>query len=86
MRQKQTKPCPTCRGSGEIDIHIGDRIKAFREAKGLTQAQLAEKLPITRPQVANIELGRGEPSMGAVRALCDALDVTADELLFGEMP
>ncbi|SDG35442.1 helix-turn-helix domain-containing protein [Pelagibacterium luteolum] len=83
LRTPQKKPCPTCGGSGEIAIHIGDRIADLRKKAGLTQQDLADKLPVTRPQLANIECGRGEPSMSTLQALCMALEIDADTLLFG---
>lgn len=85
-RAIQKKPCPTCGGSGEIHVHIGDRVAELRKRIGLTQQELADRLPVTRPQLANIEVGRGEPSVGTLQALCDALEVDADTLLFGDQP
>lgn len=48
---------------------IGARLKEAREASGLTQTQLADRLGMTRSSVANFEAGR-QHSDAYVLALC----------------
>lgn len=36
---------------------IGDRIRGFREARGLSQAGLADRVSLTRTSITNIERG-----------------------------
>ena len=60
------------------------RLRELREAKGWTQAQLAERAALTREGVAQLETGRRRPAWETVLALCDALAVPCTE--FTERP
>src|SRR5437764_9986281 len=52
------------------------KLRAAREAAGLTQAQLAEKAGCHPMTLAKLEAGRNEPAWPLVRALARALGVT----------
>lgn len=65
-------------------IQIGKFIAACRKEKGLTQAQLAEKLNITDRAVSKWETGKCMPDSSIMLELCSILDVTVNELLSGE--
>jgi transcriptional regulator with XRE-family HTH domain len=57
-------------------------IRQLREARGMSQAQLALKAKITPAYVALIELGqRTNPSLDVVRRLARALRVPLKDLL-----
>ena len=61
---------------------MGDIVRELREAKGLTQAQLAERAQIALSYVTVIEAGQqGSPPRQILQRLARALDVTAKELL-----
>ena len=61
---------------------LGSRIRAAREAKGLTQPQLAEKIGnITPNSVSMWETNRSRPDFDRLSQLCTALNITSDELL-----
>lgn len=63
-------------------MSIGSRIRSAREAKGLTQAQLAEKVGNIKSSVVSMwENGNSRPDLDRFSRLCAALDITADELL-----
>jgi len=57
------------------------RLKAAREAKGLSQADLAERTGLQPSAVSHFETGRRAPSFDNLRILADALGVTTDFLL-----
>jgi repressor LexA len=80
------KPCPMCGGAGELPEAFSDRLKLARDAKGMTQAQLAEIVGISRPQLANLETGRGDASVPVLIGLSGALLVSIDWLLTGKEP
>ena len=63
---------------------IGKFIAGCRKEKGLTQAQLAEKLNITDRAVSKWETGKCMPDSSIMLELCHILDVTVNELLSGE--
>lgn len=58
-----------------------DKIKALRETKGWTQADLARKLGITRNGVNSWEQGLSMPSPACLVDLARALSVSTDYLL-----
>ena len=49
-------------------------LKAKREAKGMTQEQLAEKLGVTRQAVGNYENGINKPSVPIAKSIGEILD------------
>ena len=56
------------------------RIKALRQAAGLTQEQLAEKARIPQGTVSKIESGRCMPRLDSVQKIAVALNVSVGEL------
>ena len=50
-------------------------IKVYREYRGLTQKQLADKTGIQRAYLAGIETGRKSGSVKTLKAIAEALDV-----------
>ncbi len=60
---------------------IGSRIRALREARAITQAQLARVAGISRPTLANYEAGRQTMTVRALDAIARALGVDLDELV-----
>lgn len=51
-------------------------LKILRMHRGLTQAELAKSSGISRPYLTEIETGKKDGSMRALRALAEALDVS----------
>jgi transcriptional regulator with XRE-family HTH domain len=49
---------------------------AARLAAGLTQAELAARVGTKQPAIARLETGTSEPSLGMLKRLAKALDVT----------
>jgi transcriptional regulator with XRE-family HTH domain len=68
------------------EVDLGEHIVAFRIQKGWSQQRLAEELGTNQPHVSQIENDHRRPSAFLVRKLAYALDVTAEELLLGELP
>lgn len=56
----------------------GQRIRGARESVGLTQGQLADRMGISQPVVAALEAGRGNPTIGQLAAVAQALRVGLD--------
>ena len=65
-------------------IKIGKFIALCRKEKGLTQAQLGEKLNISDRAVSKWETGKCMPDSSIMLELCDILGITVNELLCGE--
>lgn len=62
----------------------GKFIANCRKEKGLTQAQIAEKLSITDRAVSKWETGKSMPDSSIMLQLCQILDISVNELLNGE--
>ena len=60
---------------------IGARIKAAREAKEITQEQLAEKVGLSATHISVVERGIKAPKLETFIRIANALDVSADSLL-----
>jgi molybdate-binding protein/transcriptional regulator with XRE-family HTH domain len=58
----------------------GNRVKELREARGWSQAELAERTGISRTGVSAIEGGRSAPSVAAALAIASALQASVEEL------
>lgn len=56
-------------------------LRKTREAKGLSQAELAEKAGMQPSAISHFEAGRRAPSFDNLKRLADALNVTIDFLL-----
>ena len=61
---------------------IGARIKATREAKGITQEDFAAALDLSRNHISVIERGVKSPILETFVAMANVLGVSADSLLF----
>ena len=61
---------------------IGENLRKYREANGLTQEELSEKVGISTSFYANIERGAKGISIFTLRELADVLQISADFLLF----
>jgi transcriptional regulator with XRE-family HTH domain len=57
---------------------VGQRIRVAREEVGLTQVQLANRMEVSQPVIAALEAGRGNPTVGQLAAVADALRVGLD--------
>lgn len=77
----EQEPCPYCKGTGFVEASFGSRLTALRQAKNVTQADVAEVVHISRAQIANLERGRGEMSMGVLLRLADYYAVSTDYIL-----
>lgn len=56
-------------------------LKQLRQAGGMSQAQLAEKMNVTRQTVSSWERGNSYPDIGMLTRLAEALGVGVEELL-----
>lgn len=63
---------------------IGENVKKIRLKMGLTQAQLAEKADISTVHMSHIETGAVAMSLDSLINICNGLQTTPDNILFGE--
>lgn len=62
----------------------GATVKRLREAKNMTQAELAEKISVTCKAVSKWETAKGLPDISLIEPLASALGVSVTELMSGE--
>ena len=60
---------------------FGLRLKDVRKDSGMSQADVADEIGVTKSAYANYEQGTREPSLKVLKAICDTLDVSCDYLL-----
>jgi transcriptional regulator with XRE-family HTH domain len=60
---------------------FGERLLAAREARDLSQTELAQKAGLQPAAIGHFERNRRKPSFANVRALAKALNVSSDYLL-----
>jgi transcriptional regulator with XRE-family HTH domain len=66
-----------------VDSRIGLRVRAFRLAKGLTQAEVAERADRSVDAISSFERGKYIPSLAM--AVARALGLTISELVGEEL-
>ncbi|MBO9577626.1 MAG: helix-turn-helix transcriptional regulator [Microbacteriaceae bacterium] len=59
---------------------VTNSIRALREAAGLTQAELAGRIDVTRQTLIAVEQGRYSPSLETAFRIARALGVRLDEV------
>ena len=62
-------------------MDIGEKLKALRTERGLTQEQLAARLYVSRTAVSKWETGGGSPNLDSLQAVARLFDVSVDDLL-----
>lgn len=67
-------------------IAVGARIRALREASGLSQGALSLRTGIHRPIVSRLESGRWLPQLATLDRLAEALDVPIAAFLPRDRP
>lgn len=65
-------------------IAIGRFIAEIRKQQNMTQRQLADALSISDKTVSKWECGKGLPEISLMMPLCEALQITVNDLLTGE--
>ena len=61
---------------------LKNRLKEIRSEKGLSQAQLAEMVGVSRNTVSSIETGQFNPTAKLALVLCIALEKQFEEIFF----
>lgn len=63
---------------------IRENLKRLRAARGMTQAEVAQRLGVTRQAVSSYESGRTMPDLETLKRLADILGCDLDALLYGQ--
>jgi transcriptional regulator with XRE-family HTH domain len=83
MGEEKKKPRSRAQESTLLK-EFGQRLKALREKRGLTQVDLARAIGVHKMQLLRYEHGQSSPTAERVIGLARVLRVTADVLLRGD--
>lgn len=61
---------------------LSTKLKEYREAKGLKQADLAELIGVRRETIVNLEKGKYNPSLKLAMDIAKVFHTTVEELFF----
>lgn len=67
-------------------MDIANRIRFFREKKGITVNKLANLAGISQSFLREIELGNKKPTVETLSLLCDALNITLRDFFDDDSP
>jgi len=68
-------------------VHIGDRLRALREEKKLSQGDIQERTGLFRCYVSRVENGHTVPALDTIEKFARALEVPLYQLFYeGEEP
>ena len=63
---------------------LGQRVRLLRRQRGLTQAQLAERVGVSDNFIGMIERGRGHPTLETINGVARALEIELHDLFQGQ--
>lgn len=61
---------------------LSTKLKEYREAKGLKQADLAELVGVRRETIVNLEKGKYNPSLKLAMDIAKVFHTTVEDLFF----
>jgi transcriptional regulator with XRE-family HTH domain len=65
----------------DLAAHLGRNLKQLRDARGLTQSQLAKLSEMPRATLTHLESGGANPTLAVLHKVAAALQVSIEELL-----
>jgi transcriptional regulator with XRE-family HTH domain len=75
FRSYRGKPPSCIRTASQIDVHVGNRIRARREQLGMSEAELAVAVGISRRTLHSYEIGTVRPTPVRLAAVATTLAV-----------
>ncbi|UUX51398.1 helix-turn-helix transcriptional regulator [Nisaea acidiphila] len=83
MRQRTQNEAPPRRSTLGIEDYLarlGDRVRAARARRGMSRKILARDSGVSERYLAQLESGRGNPSVAVLHQIADAMDMSVMEL------
>jgi XRE family transcriptional regulator, regulator of sulfur utilization len=65
----------------DVATRLGRNVRTLREARGMTQSQIAKLAALPRATWANIESGAANPTLAVLDRVASAFQVTIEELI-----
>lgn len=66
----------------KTELKLLNRLKEFRQERGITQSELAKMVGTSRNTISSIETGQFCPTAYLAAVLCVALECTFEELFY----
>lgn len=67
----------------ELSKAFGKRFRELRIKTGMSTREFADTAGISHAQIFNIDNGKGNPTLGTMKAIAAALNITLAELMEG---
>jgi len=68
--------------SAAVDpLHIGPRVRALREAMGLSLRDLGERAGVSAPMLSQVERGETSPTLATAQRIASGLELSLSQLL-----
>jgi len=64
-----------------INVFIGDKLKAFREKRKMTQEELADRINLSRASIVNMEEGRHTILLKRLYDIANVFDIEVIDFL-----
>ena len=61
-------------------MNLKNRVRQFREERGLTQKQLGEKVNVSRQAINAVETGKFDPSLWLAYDIAQLFDMSIEEV------
>jgi transcriptional regulator with XRE-family HTH domain len=68
-------------GAADAPDAVGTRVRALREAMGLSLRDLAERCGVSAPMLSQVERGETSPTLAVATRIASGLDLTLSQLL-----
>ncbi len=69
-----------------VEFEVGERLRAIREAFGLSQRALARRSGVANGLISMIELNRTSPSVASLKKILDGIPMTLADFFTGNIP
>ena len=66
-------------------MELGNHIKHYRNEKGLSQEELAERVYVTRQTISNWENNKNYPDINSIALLSEIFEISIDNLIKGDL-
>lgn len=64
-----------------LDMTFAVRLREIRISLGLTQSELARRMGVSQPRIAEMEKGEYSPTLSTLQKIANALKINPHELL-----
>jgi len=81
MAAKKKTPERAAKRTENVPLHVGDHMRKWRNAKGMSLEQVAEKIGCTKGHLSGAETGKGNLSLPLFLEFCKAIEAPASRVL-----